>query len=324
MEIHSLEELFDYASKVINNEAVYEPIQIIGNESDYAISLHIDGENWDKRIDARIAKYIINLQNSVDTLIEEYSTQNEEYFFDVKVEAKEGSNIPYAEIKDIFIHLINNMTPEQTFISIITAIAGLSGCFFWSRYNKRKEREAELSATTSQTRQNTEVALKALDILQAKADSSPEKFAGYERPVKSLINSLDSNDEIGISDYPMMPVKEAKKAGPKRMPRSEERTSYADGEYYLLEQNDAQGEAIFTISADGIDVDCYISALDETDQRNFIEAINQKRLDEPLPISVNLQVNIAHTNKKIKYASIIGIGEPRTDKNIKKLSEILN
>lgn len=324
MEINSLEELFEYASKVANNEVEYEPVTLGGRDEDFAISLHIDGENWDKRIDARIAKYVINLQNSIDTLIEEYSNQDEDYSFEVKVEAKEGSNIPYTEIKDFLTHFVSDMTPELKFVSIIVSIVALSGCYIWNRYNKRKEREAELNATTSQAGQNTEVALKALDILQKVADSSPEKYAGYEKPVKSLINSLDNNDEIGVSNYPMMPVQEAKKAGPKRMPRSEEKTSYADGEYLLLEQNDAQGEPIFTISADGIDVNCYISTLDETDQRKFIEEINKKRLNEPLPISVNLQVNITHTNKKIKYAYIIGIGEARADKNIKKLSEILN
>lgn len=342
MEIHSLEELFIYASKVANNEVEFEQPILLGKNEDYAISLHIDGKNWDKRIDVRIAKYIINLQNSINTLIKDFSFQNENYSFDIKVEAKEGSNIPYTEIKDLIIYLINKLPPTMTFISIITSIAAISGCFIFSRYNRRKEREAELNADTSQHKQNTEVAmkaldtatqlskqhseiaLKALDVLQTMADNSPEKYAGYEKPVRSLINSLDDNDEIGISDYPMMSAIEAKKSGPKRMPRSEEKTSYADGEYLILNQNDSQGEPIFTISSDDIDVTGYISALDEIDQRNFIKEIDHKRVTTPLPISINLQVNIIHTKRKIKYASIIGIGNPRPDKNHKKLSEILN
>lgn len=93
----TIDELLVYAGQVASGQVPYQPVRVAG--SGLAIHTHIEGESWDTSIDVRLARYVILLQDSMDGLLEEYGG---EAAFDepprVKVEVKEGSSIPWADL----------------------------------------------------------------------------------------------------------------------------------------------------------------------------------------------------------------------------------
>lgn len=321
MEVRSVEELVEYASDVLANRRPYEPVTIATDTLTFQATIR--GEGWDKRVDARLAKYVLSLQEAMDDLLADHGIDAyNETPPRVRVEVKEGSSNPWADVADFAKALITPMTPEQRFIAVVIAIAASAGYFYLARWLKHREQLSADKKGVEELSLHEKTKLETLRVLQAVAENNPEKFVGYERPPRTLVNMMDEDDEIAFEGSEPIAKTEARKVAPKRLPRSEEKTSYADGDYFLKAINYTEGEPVLIISQNGQDVKAYISALDEADSKELLDNIGERQLTEELPLAISVQVNVRHTARRIKYASIVGVGAPRTDRDHLALSDI--
>lgn len=253
--IYNLNELYIYAAQVLQKEITYEPVKIL--EGDFAISLHIIGSTWDKRIDPRIAKYVLLLQDSFDDLLVEYSEQAtyDEATLMVKVEAREGSALPWTDISGFLKSVCTPMTPEMTFIEILVAIGGIAGAYYVHRYfeYKKAERSIEKDERLAELRKDEQemheqTIREAIKVLALQAQVAPEKFTSYERPVRHIVRTLEDEDTIQIGDSTLIPADIARQINPKRLPRTEEQLTYGDGPYILEKRIYSEGELVLELS----------------------------------------------------------------------------
>lgn len=316
--IHNFDELFLLAVDMEQKGALM-PISLKGS---FPISIHIRGDGWDKRIDKRIAQYVLNLQSAMDDILEEYAPGSEKPL--LKVESRDGSSNPWADISEILNIVFSKMNDVEIFISFIMAIAGCCGYFILSRYQDRKEHVELENEKTKQFYMLNKSVIDAIRLLRGEADENSDKYAGYERPMKNLINRTDDRDTIEIGDNnELIPAEIAKKCGPKRAQRSFERTTYADGNYTVNSRRYDEGEIVLELLQSGIVVRGYLSLLDDRDREIFIQSLDKHEKEDELPFNMDLQVNVIHTARIIKYAEIVGEGAPRKGKTCVPLKDIL-
>lgn len=81
--ILSLDDLFLYAHEVAKNKGEgFLPIKL---EGEFPITMHVEGNSWDGRVDKRSAQYVLALQNSVEDLLAEFAPEaSAEEVFGVK------------------------------------------------------------------------------------------------------------------------------------------------------------------------------------------------------------------------------------------------
>lgn len=330
--IRSLDELFIYALEVDQGLPLL-PIQLDGS---FFLTLHIDGPSWDNRLDKRSAQYIISLQSAFDNLIEDIAPDIPTEKLLIKVNIKKGSLESVAEITDFLKSLVSKMNDSQIFYFVITALAATAGYLMWSRYQQRKEnRELEHERTeqmkaqetgeTARERERQETLRAAFVALQSRADNFPDQFASYERPMRTMVKMLDASDTVTVGDTnDKIPADMAKKCGPRRMPRSEERTTYADGCYTVKSRNYEEGEIVLELQQGDTVIKGYLSQFDDHDKEAFIQSLNKHEHEDELPFTMDLQLNVIHTKRKLKYSLIIGEGMPRKGKTCIPLDSILS
>ncbi|MGN0008677.1 MAG: hypothetical protein ACI33N_03355 [Desulfovibrionaceae bacterium] len=336
--VTSMDELFFYVQE-LNQGAEFTPIQLNGN---FTISLHIKGKSWDKRIDSRTAQYVIGLQTAFDDILEEFAPEAEKDKLLVKVENREGSWDSLADITPFLTEVVSKMTDTQTFMSVMASIAGIAGIFIWNRYQTRREKEiaeqehTRQAALLEQTRQKEEEEKTKQEIarqetlreafrgLQAHADADPERYASYERPTRNIIKTMAQDDTVELYEKTGgIPAKIAQKCGPRRAPRSEEVVTYADGSYIINSRRYDEGEVVLELQQGNTSIKGYLWQFDENDRAAFIASLDKHEREDFLPFSMNLQINVIHTRRKLKYAIIIGEGTPRESKICVQLDDIL-
>ncbi|RRD69003.1 MULTISPECIES: hypothetical protein [unclassified Desulfovibrio] len=321
--IKNLDELFAYASKVIAKKETFRKIQFVGKDFSYTIK--IDGDTWDGTVDVRHASYIIALQNSVNDLLSEFEVQGSlsEEDIRIKIDIQQGCSEIIPDLTKILISLGSKMTTTQIFISTILAIGGFVGIMALTRIlNYRKElRLADKRAQELSVHEETKRALyqPMLDAFLLKKD----RYSSYEKPVRILANVLDSDDEVTLSDGVSAIDQQEIKRNLIRATRNTKQVSYVDGEYYLERKDYSQGELIFTLSQGDITFRAYTTGLSTEDAESLAEEIASREINEELPFLLSLQLNVDHTKKKILSGLIVGVGQPRTDKEIKKLAALI-
>lgn len=334
----SMDDLFRYAHE-LEQGAEFMPVQLAG---EFTLALHIEGKSWDKRIDRRTAQYVIALQTAFDDILEEFAPEADRRELLVKVENREGSWESLADITPFLMELVGKMTDGQVFISVITAIGGVAGIPMWSRYQARKEkvdlerertRQVELQEQTRQKEEEEkteqeiarqETLKEAFRALQARADADPEQYASYERPVRAIIKTMERDDTVKVYETEdNIPAESAKKCGPRRAPRSEEKITYADGSYIVNSRRYDEGEVVLELEQGSTSIKGYLWQFDENDRAAFIASLDKHEKEDSLPFSMNLQLNVIHTRRKLKHAIIIGEGAPRKGKAYVQLDDIL-
>lgn len=328
VEIRSLDELIEYGNKVLRKELPYQPVTLVGDN--FKFSTRVEGEGWSQKVDTRIARYVITLQDTMDEMLAEHSpAAYEEAPPRIRVELKEGSAIPWVEIKDFAVHLFTPMTNEQSFYLALSGLLATAGYFYLARILKYKaDRHAE-NAKNEALSLHEQTKLAQLAAFETFAKTNQEKIQPYERPAKTLVNMLEPDDKIGFmhrdeeKDEEGYTREAARKGVPKRLPRTEEQTSYADGDYLLKTISFTEGEPVLYLSQGGIDIKAYTAGLSGDDTKDLIEDIALRQLEEELPMEIKVQLNVRHTARRIKHGSIVGTGEPRTDKKSKTLADIL-
>ena len=233
----------------------------------------------------------------------------------VKTTIQQGSSDMFPDVIEFAKAMITPMTPQDTFIAVMTGIGAVAGYFVFKRWMDHKSEKAQLTEHEQTKRE-------LIRALHANAENNPDKFANYEKPIKSLIATLDEEDALSVGGSPLIPPKEAKKATPKRR-RSKSRVTYADGEFLLNEIDYSLGEMILHLEQEDVRLKAYTSQLDEADAQGLFNEISERQLVEELPLELALQMNVQHTDRAIQYGSIVGFGDPRADKDHKLLSEIL-
>lgn len=323
MKIHSLDELIVYAGDVLSKKRAYEPIEF--DHAELKFSARIEGEGWGKRVDARLAKYLLSLQDSFDDLLEEVGPDEyPERPPRVLMEVKEGSSIPDIDISGIAQAIFTNMTPENTFITTIVAIAAASGAYVWARWRKSKETLADSEERVKQLEIHEKTKLEAINALRVVAENNAARYQPYEKPAKVLVSTMEEDDVVSFSDGDEMDKEEARKSMPKRLPRTEAQTTYADGEYTLEDINYTQGEVMLVLSQDGVPIKAHTNQLSNDDAEKLFTDIQKRQLSEDVPLSIDIQMNVHHTSRRINFGSIVGVGNPREDKFSKRLSSIVS
>lgn len=311
--IANLDELFAYTAAVIEGAEDYKPIQITATS--LAIPLRICGPGWDGRIDTRVARYVIDLQSSADDLLQDCG-----YDIDIKgkpqvhASIKNGSTELVPDLIEVVKVALTNMTPEQTFILLSSGLAAITGLTLISRILTHRSENQALSTHEETKRQMLDVISKQLDERQ---------MASYEKPTRSLVTRAASADDRLLLEGEKIDITEARKMFP-RQKKSEQTTSYADGEYLLTKIDYSLGELLLFISQNGHEIKAFTSQLSEEDQDKLFQEIATRQKTEALPLPISLQLNVHHTTRKFKYGSVIGIGKPRQEKQQNSLADIFS
>lgn len=320
--IKSFEELIEYGSAVLRKELPYVPVTL---ETDTLVFHNrIVGEGWDQRVDPRIAQYVLTLQDTLDDLLAEHSTEGyKEAQPRVRVKLEEGSSVPWVEIFDFAKTLFTPMTSEQTFYTVMTSLAAIAGLLFTARRLKHKEELHRADKKNEALALHEKTKLEMLECYKIFAENNQQQIQPSERPPRKLVSLMEPEDTIFFTEETGMEKEQARQAAPKRLPRTEEQTTYADGEYVLKSITYTEGEPVLYFSQGDHDAKAYISALSDEDAERLLSDIHTREQTEAMPFSLKLQMNIRHTARRIKYASIVGSGDPRPDKTHKTLAQLV-
>lgn len=337
--VSSLDELLIYAYEV-EQGAPLLPLRL---EGPITLALHIQGSSWDRRIDKRSAQYVLALQGVFDNLLEEYFPDVNGEKLLVKVNTQEGSWESFADISPFLQQTADKMTDIELFITVMTVIAAAAGIPMWKRYQDRCERvelerertkQMEIQATTTRMEETEKTAREAEQqrtlrascaSAQSRVDSSPERYAAYERPVRGLVKTMEEKDTIDVCNMgDDIPALVAQKCGPRRAPRSEEEVTYADGSYTVNSRRYDEGEVVLELMQGTTSIKGYLWQFDGNDRAAFMASLDRHEREDSLPFSMELQLNVVHTRKKLKHAIIVGEGEPRKGKNCLPLDSILH
>lgn len=308
MQLRTLEELFVYGAKVISGDVEYEPIEFIGESVDFNIIVR--GDSWNRKLDVRSARYILQLTEVLKDIAEDIGVEIDPSCLLVKIDLREGSGDWLGDLKEFAKSTFTPMTPKQTFITLILAMGCATAYFVHGNVAKVQELEA-----------HERTKIEAIQALRNVAEENRSVYSYYEKPVKNLVNSLGKDDTLQIAGSEEIGKQEAKKALLKQV-RSRESTTYADGEYVLTDINYKQGELIIFIEQDGIPVKAYTSQLSDEDKAALFDAVKVKQFEEDLPFTMNFQINIHYTQKRILFGSIIGLGGPRADRTHIRLNQV--
>ncbi len=321
MPISSFEELIEYTSQVLRNEIEFAPVKFT---TDTLIApLKVDGGDWEKRMDVRHAKYMMALQEAIDSIIATNVPEKLEHDrFLIKAELKEGSSDIWPDFSGIA-KLVEGMTDKQKFCSIVLAIFCAAGYATYDRHLDYVEKKSAQDTEVRKLEAHEETKRRAFEPIRQVIDSDPEQYAQYEKPVTKMASMLEEGDTIAFVGEGEVPAEEAKNIKPNRPSRTKKSITPCDGNFLLEKETYSLGEPILYLEKDGITVRAYTTFLDDDQQRALAQEIADRKLTEELPFALSLQINVEHTGKSILKGVILGIGEPRPDKEHKLLSELL-
>lgn len=319
--ITSLEELFVYANAVHEGKEDFKQIEITDRLKS---SLHVIGKSWDAKVDKRIASYVLSMQSTLDDIANEYAPDVKDKLPFIKIEMKEGSTIAECDLTEIIKAVIEKMDSGDILWSIAIALFCYTGKAMWNRYQERKEKKDCKQEETIAEIARQDTLRVVFDTLRKIVDDDPNRFASYERPIKNIVGKMTTGDSIKLDiSTEAISFEDIKHCYPKRPTKNEEQTTYADGIYTIKSRNYDEGNIVLELEQENVLVKGYLWQLDETDLASFIDSLNHLEKTAELPFEMNLQINIIHTSKRIKYGIIIGEGLPRVGKKCVKLTDII-
>lgn len=159
--ISTLEQLIEHAALVAQKKATWKHVELLPGCA--TVSIRVEGTGWDKLIDARGAKFIVEYQNRIDELFGQLSGDELKAPL-VKVEIKEGSNDAVAFLEALITAGVNKMSPEDVVILIKYAI--LYGFGLWAAV---KVTGQIVDAVKHKITQTAEIERKKLDVEDKKS-----------------------------------------------------------------------------------------------------------------------------------------------------------
>ena len=310
VEIQSLDDFLLHLGRVRNGDATWENISFL--PASVVVPVRAKGVGLDKRVDARSAAFIQNVQQRADDLYAKYSPDGEDKAPLIKVEARDGSNLLDFDLTGVLLRAIDRLPPEAVTViaSLVTVGAlGLSGFWLWTRH---KENMA-----------NAELVKKALEINENVAREALGSLSQVASPIRSYANSLGNETLMSVAGSPPIPADEAKKALAAKRPRLPVYVIGSDGVYELLGLGVEKSPPTLRISQNGATpVVASIRNLGNDVQNFLVDKVKSCLADGSLPQSIQLQLDVFFNEKERKSVNIMGVGEPRPDMNRYKLDDI--
>ena len=159
--------------------------------------------------------------------------------------------------------------------------------------------------------------------LVEKAMESRDNVMVSEKPLKMLYNSMGKDDVMSLGEEATLNKAEVRKAL-QSSTRSKQQISYCDDDYDLEDINFSQGEEVLFLIKNDIRFKAFTNMLSETEADRLDKIISEKKKTEDMPFSLPLQLNVEHTSKVIRSATVIGIGPKRENVEIKNINELLS
>lgn len=306
----TLNDMFLYAAQLQRKEVDFEQPQISASSMEF--SVYIDGATWAGRFDPRHARYLLSMQEALDMLLQDVTEGDiiKEPAY-VRVGVKGGSSYVTPDIIEFLRPMVANMSSAQTFVLMMTSVAAVAGLIAYSRWLTYK-RDSSHEDTIKH----------AFDTLRAVAENDPARYAPYEKPIRTLAHSLEGEDAVTIDGHGLITAQDLRKALP-RKPRSEARTSYADGVYTLRSIDFSNGELVLHLTQDDVQIKALTAELSQEDAARLFDDIKVRTSEEELPFAISLQINVRHTSRVVQYGTVIGFGDPREGKTHVRLSQII-
>lgn len=312
--VNSWDELVNLSADCVLENIMAEELEF---REDLLLTIQIRGESWDGFIDYRGANYILELQKSFNRLYHELSDidvqpRNLSKYITVKVRVVEGSSFFEINVNKALKHMINKLSGNQITLIAVLAILCATGYFTIGKvldYKRQVETQAQPGQVAVETIEKlTPVLEKALDVIQ-KTD--------MEKPMRSVINKLESDDRIFLPDSTELSAREAKNRYP-RKPRISQETGIFDDTYRILSIDFEKAPPMFALYKEGLQFRA-TAELSESDIDNLATDLKQA-LRSGDDFNVSLQLFIVYNRRGIKTAAITGIGSKRDNsQNIQEL-----
>jgi hypothetical protein len=292
------------AYRVLLLKAIRASDQSRDLEADFDSALNIEirlrGEEWDERIDARVARYIIDLQNALDLaqsrLLDRPVKQRERIL--VKARLKKSSTLIKVELSDFFRKITETMSGSQLVFTIcfVALVAGLG-------YTATKIATIRSNMAAKAQDEQTKRAL-------AEAANAVSLHAvELAKPVRTIIREMRPGDTIELPDSE---EPETRDEAIQRFPRARRTplvTTYCDGEYAVrvirldppvkveISQGTREISAELVLPPDKVQL--------------FAKIVHQAT--DGQGTKMNLGVTIRHTDRTIREARIVDmdIASPR-------------
>lgn len=312
--VNSWDELLHFGADCILEKFMAEELEL---REDLVLTIQIRGESWDGFIDYRGANYILELQKSFNRLYQELSEadvqlRNLSKYITVKVRVVEGSSLFEIKVSKALKQMINKLSGNQITLITVLAIFCAAGYFTMDKvldYKRQMATQAKQGQIAIETIERlTPVLDKALDVIQ-KTD--------MEKPIRTVINRLESDDRIILPDSTELSAQEAKNRYP-RKPRVPQETGIFDDAYKILSIDFEKAPPVFALYKEGLEFRA-AAELSESDIDRLATDLKQA-LRTGDDFNVSLQLFIVYNRRGIKSASITGIGTKREDsRNIQEL-----
>lgn len=273
------------------------------------IPIRIQGVTWDKRIDVRSAQFVRGLQRELNDFCQNYPEILGSQAPLLKVAIRDGSGILDPDFWALIREALPNMN-KNTAAVLITLILTLGGYQAWDRYWASQDEARKQEVTVQAVQGLRDVAMqRGLDPVKT------------ERPFKKLTTSLADDDRISVAGGPILPGIEAKQIVKIRSPRTTEVITPCDGAY-ILEKLDLTGQApVLELSQGDFSVKAYLEHLSPEAKQGLLDFIDE-RLENRQAVSLNLQIDVRYTGKKVKYGSIVGVGTARPSMDHNTLAQL--
>lgn len=308
-EINNFDELVSFMWQVSNDEASLD--DAIFHEGCASIPIRVEGVTWDKRIDARGARYVQELQNELNAFFKKYNSLFNEDAPLVKVAVREGSGILDPDFWPILKEAIKKMPPKLTFTLLMTFMACSTGYAVYSRYESAQEQSRE-----------HKVAVEAVRALKEVALQNGFEAARATKPIRSFVRSLESEDRISVAGSGVVTGDEAKKALEQKRTRSQEVSIPCDGRYVLEKLDVTHSIPVLELSQDGVPVNAYLEHLASDTKEALIKTLKDRLEIRKEPAMLELQIDVHTTSKRVKYGSVVGTGAPREAMNHRRLKDL--
>ncbi|MDL2313371.1 hypothetical protein LJC36_00145 [Desulfovibrio sp. OttesenSCG-928-C14] len=338
-EISNLDQLLDYAILVSEGKAAWVDAEFVSGFA--AVSVKVCGSGWDKRIDVRGARFILELQEGANSLYAEFPGKLSQQAPLIKADLKEGSNELVALFDSFIREVIGKLDPQEIISLIKYGILCATGV--WSvgkvgsllvadRKDKRQaqaedkkdQRKAELDLQIQQTQARTlEVLEKTVNKISGVLPDEPLLEQEYAKPIRNYTGKLGKHDRLGLQGGPPLPVNKVKPLFKrKRRPSSGLRYVACDGSYECLGLNLEQKVPRLEIEQGGIKQLAIIARLSPRERGELLKKIDKRMDEKEMPFRIVLQVDAYFTNAGIKYCTVVGMGKQREDLHQHRLEDI--
>jgi len=259
------------------------------------ISIKLKGESWDGCVDVRVARFVTELQKSVDRCRSQAGLDGDSQSL-VKVQVKNGSTEIATDLFQLIKDLSANLSPAQTMVIALTLI----GCGFlgWSLKVVLAHIESKHAATVDSEEKKELLGTLKLALNQLDPEKAP----------RTLISNMSKEDTIALQayDHPLT-REEAREKYPRKRRVTPSDLKIDDN--YLIGSISLEGSVRLTLSRHEIEFKAELSeSIPEADKDAFLVKV-RAAIDTHSTLRMALHID-GRVGDKIHSAKIVGIDKP--------------